>query len=155
MRREEHERDEKRSELGRGGKVEERRDREDEEEEGAEEEEDVVELQRRLAAAQQALEDLKAVDPVVLDVRELSAVMDWLVVASGTSSRHVKSLADNVMMKAKERGVRPLGVEGERVGEWVLVDFGDVVVHVMQPAARSFYDLERLWSVQAAQPESS
>ena len=108
-----------------------------------------------LAIAQQALEDLKAVDPVVLDVRELSSVMDWLGVASGTSSRHVKSLADNVMMKAKEQGLRPLGVEGERVGEWVLVDFGDVVVHVMQPAARSFYDLERLWSVQAAQPESS
>ena len=81
--------------------------------------------------------------------------MDWLVVASGTSSRHVKSLADNVMMKAKEQGLRPLGVEGERVGEWVLVDFGDVVVHVMQCRSRSFYDLERLWSVQAAQPGSS
>ena len=81
--------------------------------------------------------------------------MDWLVVASGTSSRHVKSLADNVLMKAKESGVRPLGVEGERIGEWVLVDFGDVVVHVMQPAARSFYDLERLWSVQAQQPQES
>ena len=108
-----------------------------------------------LAIAQLALEDLKAVDPVVLDVRELSSVMDWLIVASGTSNRHVKSLADNVMMKAKEQGVRPLGVEGERVGEWVLVDFGDVVVHVMQPAARSFYGLERLWSVQSAPPESS
>ncbi len=108
-----------------------------------------------LAIAQLALEDLKAVDTVVLDVRELSSVMDWLIVASGTSNRHVKSLADNVMMKAKQQGLRPLGVEGERVGEWVLVDFGDVVVHVMQPAARSFYDLERLWSVQSAQPESS
>jgi ribosome-associated protein len=108
-----------------------------------------------LAISQRALEDLKAVDLVVLDVRELSSVMDWLVVASGTSSRHVKSLADNVMMEAKEQGVRPLGVEGQRVGEWVLVDFGDVVVHVMQPAARGFYDLERLWSVQASQPESS
>ena len=108
-----------------------------------------------LAISQRALEDLKAVDLVVLDVRELSAVMDWLVVASGTSSRHVKSLADNVMMEAKEQGVRPLGVEGQRVGEWVLVDFGDVVVHVMQPTARSFYDLERLWSVQSAPPESS
>lgn len=108
-----------------------------------------------LTIAQHALEDLKAVEPVVLDVRELSSVMDWLVVASGTSSRHVKSLADNVLMKAKESGVRPLGVEGERIGEWVLVDFGDVVVHVMQPAARSFYDLERLWSVQARQPQES
>ena len=116
---------------------------------------ELVEGADLLATAQQALDDLKAVDPVVLDVRELSSVMDWRVVASGTSSRHVKALADNVMMKAKEQGLRPLGVEGERVGEWVLVDFGDVVVHVMQPAARSFYDLERLWSVQAAQPGSS
>ena len=105
-----------------------------------------------LLIAQQALDDLKAVE---LDVRELSSVMDWLIVASGTSSRHVKSLSDSVIMKAKEQGVRPIGVEGERVGEWVLVDFGDVVVHVMQPAARSFYDLERLWSVQATEPESS
>ena len=108
-----------------------------------------------LLIAQQALDDLKAVEPVVLDVRELSSVMDWLIVASGTSSRHVKSLSDSVIMKAKEQGVRPIGVEGERVGEWVLVDFGDVVVHLMQPAARSFYDLERLWSVQATEPESS
>ena len=102
-----------------------------------------------LGIAWLALEDLKAVDPVVMDVRSLSSVMDYLVIASGTSSRHVKSLADSVLMKAKEQGLRPLGVEGERVGEWVLVDFGDVVVHVMQPAARSFYDLERLWSVRA------
>ena len=108
-----------------------------------------------LTIAQRALQDLKAVDPVVLDVRELSSVMDWLIVASGTSSRHVKSLADNIMMRAKQQGLHPLGVEGQRVGEWVLVDFGDVVVHVMQPAARNFYDLERLWSVQAAQTESS
>src|SRR5210317_1035251 len=114
-----------------------------------------VAVNRLLDTTRDALDDLKALEPVVLDVRALSSVMDWMVVASGTSSRHVKSLADNVMMKAKEQGVRPLGVEGERVGEWVLVDFGDVVVHVMQPAIRSFYDLERLWSVQAAQPESS
>ena len=106
-----------------------------------------------LSVAQDALEDLKAVEPVVLDVRSLSSVMDYLIVASGTSSRHVKSLADNVLTKAREQGVRPLGIEGERAGEWVLVDFGDVVVHVMQPAARSFYDLERLWSVQAEQPQ--
>ena len=104
-----------------------------------------------LTLAQKALEDLKAVEPVVLDVRSLSSVMDYLVIASGTSSRHVKSLSDNVLKKAKEQGMRPLGVEGEHAGEWVLVDFGDVVVHVMQPAVRSFYDLERLWSVQAEQ----
>ena len=112
-----------------------------------------VAVTRLLETTQEALDDLKALEPVVLDVRCLSSVMDWMVVASGTSSRHVKSLADNVLMKAKERGIRPLGVEGERVGEWVLVDFGDVVVHVMQPAIRDFYDLERLWSVQATQPQ--
>jgi ribosome-associated protein len=106
-----------------------------------------------LAIAQDALDDLKALEPVTLDVRELSSVTDYLLVASGTSSRHVKSLAENVLMKAKASGVRPLGVEGERIGEWVLVDFGDVVVHVMQPSTRSFYDLERLWSVQADQPQ--
>ena len=106
-----------------------------------------------LSIAKDALDDLKALEPVTLDVRELSSVTDYLLVASGTSSRHVKSLAENVLMKAKASGVRPLGVEGERNGDWVLVDFGDVVVHVMQPATRSFYDLERLWSVQADQPQ--
>ena len=106
-----------------------------------------------LSIAKDALDDLKALEPVTLDVRELSSVTDYLLVASGTSSRHVKSLAENVLMKAKASGVRPLGVEGERTGDWVLVDFGVVVVHVMQPATRSFYDLERLWSVQADQPQ--
>ena len=98
-----------------------------------------------------ALDDLKAVDTVVLDVRSLSSVMDFLVITSGTSTRHVKSLADNVLVKSKELGARPLGVEGQAGGEWVLVDYGDVVVHVMQPAARSFYDLERLWAAAPAE----
>ncbi|MEM8562542.1 MAG: ribosome silencing factor [Pseudomonadota bacterium] len=92
-----------------------------------------------------ALEDLKAVNVVTLNVTELTDVMDFLVIASGTSNRHVKSLADNVCMEAKRQNLRPLGVEGEDAGEWVLVDFGDVVVHVMLPATRDFYDLERLW----------
>lgn len=95
---------------------------------------------------QNALDDLKAVNPVYLDVSGLTDVMDTLVVASGTSNRHVKSLAGNVCMEAKKAGMRPLGVEGEDAGEWVLVDFGDIVVHVMLPATRDFYDLERLWS---------
>ena len=93
-----------------------------------------------------ALEALKAVNTVSLDVRELSNLMDYLVICSGASRRHVKSLANNVAQKAKAAGQRPLGIEGEDAGEWVLVDLGDVVVHVMLPAARDFYALERLWS---------
>jgi len=93
----------------------------------------------------EALDDLKAVNTVTLDVADLTDVMDYMVVASGTSNRHVKSLADNVCVEAKKQGMRPLGVEGQDAGEWVLVDFGDVVVHVMLPATRDFYDLERLW----------
>ncbi len=93
-----------------------------------------------------ALDDLKAVNTVSMDVTGLTDVMDYLVIASGTSNRHVKSLADNVCMEAKKQGQRALGVEGEDAGEWVLVDFGDVVVHVMLPATRDFYDLERLWT---------
>ena len=99
-----------------------------------------------------ALDDLKAVDTKIVDVRGLSSVMDFLVVASGDSSRHIKSLADHVVVKAKEAGCTPIGVEGENDADWVLVDLGDVVVHVMQPAARSFYDLERLWS---GEPETA
>ncbi len=92
-----------------------------------------------------ALEDLKAINTVTLDVTGLTDVMDYLVIASGSSNRHVKSLANNVSVEAKKQGMRPIGVEGEDGGEWVLVDFGDVVVHVMLPATRDFYDLERLW----------
>ncbi len=93
-----------------------------------------------------ALEDLKGHHVVELDVKELTDVMDYLVIASGNSNRHVKSLADNVLEAAKGQGMRPLGVEGQSGAEWVLVDFGDVVVHIMLPATRDFYDLERLWS---------
>ncbi|WP_317931283.1 ribosome silencing factor [Halioxenophilus sp. WMMB6] len=93
-----------------------------------------------------ALEDLKAKDIVEIDVANLTEIMDKLVIASGTSSRHVKSLAQNVASEAKAAGFMPLGMEGETQGEWVLVDFGDIVVHVMTPATRSFYDLEKLWS---------
>jgi ribosome-associated protein len=95
-----------------------------------------------------ALEDLKAKDLVQLDVRELSQVMDTLIIATGTSNRHVKSLANNVVMDAKKAGHPPLGVEGMDSGEWVLVDFGDTVVHVMQQETRDFYELEKLWSME-------
>jgi ribosome-associated protein len=93
-----------------------------------------------------ALDDLKAVNTVVLDVSALTDVMDYMVIASGTSNRHVKSLASHVSVEAKKQDMAPMGMEGEDGGEWVLVDFGDVVVHIMLPATRDFYDLERLWT---------
>ena len=92
-----------------------------------------------------ALEDLKAKDITTIDVRGKTSITDFMVIASGSSSRHVKSLVDNVLEKVKEQGVRPLGSEGLDTGEWALLDLGDVVVHVMLPTARQFYDLERLW----------
>lgn len=98
-----------------------------------------------------ALDDLKAQNVEVLDVRDLSDVTDTIVIASGTSDRHVKSLAGRVVERAKEAGFRPLGVEGEREGEWVLVDLQDVIVHVMLPRIREFYGLEKLWGVRSAE----
>lgn len=97
-----------------------------------------------------ALEDLKAQDIVCLDVAEISSVMDKVVIASGTSSRHAKSVANSVVMSAKEAGIQPLGIEGQQNGEWVLIDLGDIVVHVMQAEAREFYQLEKLWADQTA-----
>ena len=102
-----------------------------------------------------ALEDLKAKDIREIDVRGKTSITDLLVVASGTSTRHVKSIADEVVKFAKRNGVLPLGVEGQREAEWVLVDLGDVVVHVMLPRVREFYGLERLWTVGDDMPSSS
>ncbi len=97
-----------------------------------------------------ALEDLKAVDVIELDVRGMTSITDYMIVASGTSNRHVKSLINNVIEKIKEHGVKPLGVEGEKDAQWCLVDAGDVVVHVMLPDVREFYQLEKFWSVDVA-----
>lgn len=94
-----------------------------------------------------ALDDMKARDVRELDVRGRSDFADLMVLASGTSSRHVASIADEVVRLAKQAGTQPLGVEGADEAEWVLVDLGDIVVHVMQPRIREFYGLERLWSV--------
>ncbi len=93
----------------------------------------------------QAMEDLKAVDIRSLDISELSTVADYMVIASGTSRRHVNAIADNVVMKIKENGMLPLGIEGEQESDWVLVDLGDIIVNVMMPDTRVFYDLEKLW----------
>ena len=97
-----------------------------------------------------ALAELKAVDVRALDVRGITDITDTMVVASGTSDRHVKSIADRVVQRCKEAGFRPYGMEGERDGEWVLLDLQDVVLHVMLPRVREFYALERLWEGGAA-----
>jgi ribosome-associated protein len=97
-----------------------------------------------------ALDDMKAVNVRVLDVRGLTDIADTMIVASGTSDRHVRSIADHVVQRAKTGGQRPYGVEGARDGEWVLVDLQDVLVHVMLPRVREFYALEQLWEVPTA-----
>jgi ribosome-associated protein len=97
-----------------------------------------------------ALDDMKAVDVRVIDVRKKTNVTDVMVIATGSSARHVKSLANSVVVKAKENGEKPIGIEGEDTGEWVLVDLVDVVVHVLQAEIRDFYQLERLWETESA-----
>lgn len=93
----------------------------------------------------QALDDGKAEDIKSVDVRKLTSIADYMVIATGRSSRQVKGLADRVLEAARALHLKPLGVEGEQTAEWVLIDFGDVIVHVMQPEPRQFYQLEKLW----------
>lgn len=93
----------------------------------------------------QALDDGKAEDIKSVDVRKLTSIADYMVIATGRSSRQVKGLADRVLEAARAQGLKPIGVEGERNAEWILIDLGDVIVHVMQPEPRLFYQLEKLW----------
>ncbi len=97
----------------------------------------------------EALEELKAKDIKVMDVRGKSSITDMMVVATGTSDRQVKALASKVIEKVKQHDVQPLGVEGEQAGEWIVVDLVDVVVHIMLPEVRAFYNLEKLWDTNA------
>ena len=113
-------------------------------------------IEERVSPLQQvvtsALEDMKAVNVRVLDVRGLTDIADTMIIASGNSDRHVRSIAERVVEKAKAAGSRPLGTEGARDGEWVLVDLQDILVHVMLPRVREFYGLERLWEGGPLQP---
>jgi ribosome-associated protein len=103
-----------------------------------------MDTEQFLTIAKNALEDKKAIDIKVLDVRKISSITDFMIVATGNTARQVIALAQHVVEKAKAHGHRPLGEEGS--SEWALVDLGDVIVHIMQPQARDFYQLEKLWS---------
>lgn len=102
-----------------------------------------------------ALDEMKAVNVRVLDVHKLTDIADTMVIASGNSDRHVRSIADRIVEHAKKAGFRPMGIEGDRDGEWVLVDLHDVIVHIMLPRVREFYRLENLWDVSAARREAT
>jgi len=92
------------------------------------------------------LEDMKAQDMNVLDVKNITSITDVMIICSGTSERHVRAMANSVVVEVKKQDIKPLGIEGETVGEWALIDLGDVIVHVMLPKIRDFYSLEKLWT---------
>ena len=101
------------------------------------------------------LEDLKAIDIQDLDVSGISPLTDYFVIASGNSTRHVKAMGEKLAVLAKQSGIPPLGIEGQRQGEWVLLDLNDVIVHLMLPQTRAFYNLEKLWEASAGQRSSA
>ena len=103
-------------------------------------------LEEMKLAVVDALEDIKAFDITVMDVRQMTTLTSYMIVSSGNSTRQCKAIADNVREKLKEKGVDARGIEGEKDGEWVLVDLGEIVIHVMVPATRAYYNLEQLWS---------
>lgn len=105
-------------------------------------------IEEKTQAVVAALEDIKATDITVLDTSKLSSLFERMVIASGNSNRQTRALADNVVVKLKERGEEILGREGEETGEWILIDLGEVIMHIMQPAVRAYYNLEELWGMQ-------
>ena len=104
-----------------------------------------LDLPKEVARAVDQLFERKALEVTLLDLRGISSATDWFLIATGTSDTHVRAIADSVTDELKKEGIRPLNVEGEREGRWVLVDYFDFVVHVFHPTARAFYQLERLW----------
>lgn len=104
-----------------------------------------MEIDKLKALVIEALEDVKAIDIRVLDVRDKTSITDLMIVATGNTNRQVKALIDSVIEKCKANGIKPIGSEGTDVAEWALVDLGDIVVHVMQPSIRDFYNIEKLW----------
>jgi ribosome-associated protein len=101
------------------------------------------------------LDDAKALDVTVFEVSKLTSISDYMIIASGRSTRQVNSMADRVVEAAKEHGIQPLGVEGKKEGEWVLVDLGDIIVHIMHPDTREYYQLEKLWGADAIESEKA
>jgi len=104
-----------------------------------------MESEQLKALVIEALEDVKGIDIRVLDVRDMTSITDLMIIATGNTNRQVKALIDSVIDMCKQHGIKPIGVEGTEVGEWALLDLGDIVVHVMQPAIRDFYNIEKLW----------
>lgn len=107
----------------------------------------MLSIEEKTRAVVAALEDIKATDIAVLDTSKLSPLFERMIIASGNSNRQTRALADNVVVKLKERGEEILGREGEETGDWVLIDLGEVIVHIMQPAVRAYYNLEELWGM--------
>jgi ribosome-associated protein len=117
--------------------------------------EDALSFEQLKNLVTSALEDFKAIDIHEIDVSGQNPLTDLFVVASGNSTRHIKSMAENLIFKAKSAGCPPLGVEGDRDSEWVLVDLNDVIVHLMLPQTRAFYNLEKLWEASSERRSSA
>ena len=113
-----------------------------------------MELEQLQQLVIEKLDDMKAQDIKVIDVRGKSSITDLMIIATGNSTRHVKSLAQTVELAAKESGVKPLGMEGEQQGDWVLLDLNDVILHVMLANVRDFYNLEKLWEAGQSLPQA-